>query len=187
MKNINAALLFLFVIGFAGCASKNSINKEQAGKVITDYLIANPEYKTTRFNFGEVKFNSKSEMLDLLKYKALANKGMVAMSLLSAKKKFLSKDSSFVYQIKLTEQASALVLKQSDDKATVKTVNYVLADSKPVDFSMVNSNTAKVTVSLKKENTDFAPFDSEKYENSNFITKTYKLKFDKDEGWKVQN
>ncbi|MBC7418218.1 MAG: hypothetical protein H7325_08700 [Pedobacter sp.] len=187
MKNFNIVLLFISAIGFAGCATKTSINKEEAGKVITSYLTANPEYKTTKFHFGEVKFNSQSEMLDLLKYKALANKGMITLSLLSAKKKFLSKDSSFVYQIKLTEKASSVVLKQSDDKATVKTVNYVLADTKPVDFSMVNSSTAKVIVSLKKENTDFAPFDAEKYENSNFITKTYKLKFDKDEGWKVQN
>lgn len=186
MKNFNVAILFILTIGFAGCAPKTSINKEEAGKVITSYLTANPEYKTTKFDFGEVKFNSESEMLSLLKYKALASKGMVTLSLLSAEKKFLSKDSSFVYQIKLTEKASPLVLKQGDNRATVKTVNYILADSKPVDFSMVNSNTAKVTVSLKKENTDFAPFDPDKYDNSNFITKAYKLKFDKDEGWKVQ-
>ena len=185
MKKINTAIIFIFIIGFAGCAPKTSINKEEAGKVITDYLAGNPEYKTTKFDFGEVKFNSESEMLNLLKYKSLAAKGMVTLSLLSAKKKFLSKDSSFVYQIKLTEKASPFVLKQGDDKATVKTVNYILADSKPVDFSMVNSNTAKVTVSLKKENTDFSPFDPDKYDNSNFITKAYKLKFDKDEGWKV--
>ncbi|MGY3053476.1 hypothetical protein ACVWYG_001676 [Pedobacter sp. UYEF25] len=186
MKNLGTALLFVLVIGFAGCAPKTSINKEEAGKVITEYLAANPEYQTTKFDFGEIKFNSESEMLSLLKYKALAKKGFVTISMLSAKKKFLSKDSSFVYQIKLTDLASPLVLKQSDDKATVKTVNYVLADGKPVDFSMVNSNTAKVTVSLKKENTDFAAFDEGKFENSNFITKSYKLKFDKSEGWKVQ-
>ena len=186
MKNLYSALVLLFVLGFAGCAPKTSINKEEAGKVITDYLVANPEYKTTKFDFGELKFNSESDMLSLLKYKALAKKGLVTVSMLSAKKKFLSKDSSFVYQIRLTDLASPLVLKQSDDKATVKTVNYVLADGKPVDFSMVNSNTAKVTVSLKKENTDFAPFDDGKFENSNFITKSYKLKFDESEGWKVQ-
>jgi hypothetical protein len=103
-----------------------------------------------------------------------------------AKKKFLSKDSSYVYQIKLTDKASPLVLKQDDDKATVKVVEYILSDEKPVDFSQVNSSTAKVTVSLKKVDTDFAPFEKDANANSNFITKTYKLKLSKDEGWKVQ-
>jgi hypothetical protein len=65
-------------------------------------------------------------------------------------------------------------------------VEYVLSDEKPVDFAQVNSSTAKVTVSLKMNTTDFEPFDKEADKNSNFITKTYKLKLSKDEGWKVQ-
>lgn len=186
MKKLIIYILSVIVIGFAGCKTKTTINQDEAGTVITDYLKVNPEYKTTRFNFGEIKFSSKADKEDLTKYKALESKGMVSLSLKEANKKFLSKDSSFVYQITLTEKASPLVLKQDEDKATVKVVEYVLSDEKPVDFSQVNSSTAKVTVSLKKVNTDFAPFDKEASENSNFITKTYKLKLSKDEGWKVQ-
>ncbi|MFC4213511.1 hypothetical protein ACFOWA_20120 [Pedobacter lithocola] len=186
MKKLINYILSLIIIGFAACTPKTTINQEEAGSVITEYLVANPEYKTTRFDFGEIKFSSKNDKLDLAKYKILESKGMVSLALKEASKKFLSKDSSFVYQITLTEKASPLVLKQDEDKATVKVVEYVLSDEKPVDFSQVNSSTAKVTVSLKKVNTDFAPFDKDGSENSNFITKTYKLKLSKDEGWKVQ-
>ncbi|MBC6112519.1 hypothetical protein ACFOG5_12045 [Pedobacter fastidiosus] len=186
MKKLTIYILSLIVIGFAGCKNKTTINQSEAGEVITDYLKANPEYKTTRFNFGEMKFSSTSDKVELGKYRTLENKGLVSINLKEAKKKFLSKDSSFVYQITLTDKASPLVLKQDKDKATVRVVEYLLSDEKPVDFSQVNSSTAKVTVSLKKVNTDFAPFDQDANENSNFITKTYKLKLSKDEGWKVQ-
>jgi hypothetical protein len=107
------------------------------------------------------------------------------MTLQEGKKKFLSKDSSYVYIIKLTDKASDLVLKQDEDKATVKVVLYELASEKPVNFNRVNDNNAKVTVSLKKVNTVFAPFQKNQNDNSDFITKTYRLKQDKEEGWKV--
>lgn len=186
MKKHILYILSFIIVGFAGCKTKTTINQDEAGEVITEYLKANPEYKTARFNFGEIKFNSTNDMFELGKYKSLANKGLVTLSLKEAKKKFLSKDSSFVYQITLTEKASSLVLKQDADKATVRVVEYQLADEKPVDFSQVNSTTAKVTVSLKMVTTDFEPFDKDASKNSNFITKTYKLKLNKDEGWKVQ-
>ena len=186
MKKITIYILSLIIISFAGCKTKVTINQDEAGDVITEYLKANPEYKTIRFKFGEIKFNSTNDLFELGKYKSLASKGLVTLNLKEAKKKFLSKDSSFVYQINLTDKASPLVLKQDADRATVKAVEYVLANEKPVNFEQVNSSTAKVTVSLKMMTTDFEPFDKEANKNSNFITKTYKLKLDKEEGWRVQ-
>lgn len=185
MKNQLFTLLVLFIFAIGGCKNVATINAEEAGDVITDFLKANPEYKTTRFDFGEIKFNSKSEMVLLEKYKTLAEEGYIAMNLQEGKKKFLSKDSSFVYQIKLTEKASDLVLKQEENKANVKAIIYELASDKPVDFNRVNDNNAKVTVSLKKVNTVFAPFQKNNNDNSDFITKTYRLKLNKEEGWKV--
>ncbi|MCX2586390.1 hypothetical protein [Pedobacter sp. MR22-3] len=186
MKKITIYILSLIIIGLAGCKTKVTINQDEAGEVITEYLKANPEYKTIRFKFGEIKFNSTNDLFELGKYKSLASKGLITLNLKQAKKRFLSKDSSFVYQINLTDKASSMVLKQDADRATVKAVEYVLADEKPVNFEQVNSSTAKVTVSLKMITTDFEPFDKEANKNSNFITKTYKLKLDKEEGWRVQ-
>jgi len=185
MKNQTLILLTIFTIAFTSCKDVAKINAEEAGDVITDYLKANQEYKITRFHFGEMKFNSKSEMLTLDKYKKLEEDGYISMTMQDGKKKFLSKDSSFVYIIKLTEKASEYVLKQDDDNANVIVVLYELASEKPVNFNQVNDNNAKVTVSLKKANTVFAPFQKNPEDNSEFITKTYRLKLDKVEGWKV--
>lgn len=185
MKNTYLILLSFVVLAFNSCKNVAEINADEAGEVITDYLKANPEYKTDRFNFGEQKFNSDKDMVELGKYKTLANEGYISLALQEAKKKFLSKDSSFVYMVKLTDKASDLVLKQDEDRATVKVVVYELASEKPVNFNRVNDNSAKVTVSLKKVNTPFAPFQKGADDNSNFITKTYRLKLDKEEGWKV--
>jgi len=185
MKKYSLIFLSLLILAFSACKDVAKINAEEAGTVITDYLKANQEYKTARFNFGEMKFSSDKDMAELRKYRQLANDGYISLTLADAKKKFLSKDSSYTYLIKLTDKASELVLKQDDDKANVKVVTYELASEKPVDFSRVNDNNAKVTVSLKKVNTPFAPFQKSQDQNSDFITKTYRLKLDKTEGWKV--
>lgn len=182
-KSILASLL---IITLFACKNSSTINTDEAGKVIITYLKGNPEYKTTRFNFGELKFNTENEYAELENYRQLAKEGYITLTLLSSKKKFLSKDSSYVYNAKLTQKASDFVLKQETDKATVKAVTYELTDEKPVDFSKVNDATAKVTVSLKKVNTPFAAFQKKPEENSEFLNKTYRLKYDKEEGWKVK-
>lgn len=179
-------LLTLIASTLFACKNTSTINTDEAGKVIITYLKGNPEYKTTRFDFGELKFNNEKEYAELENYRQLAKDGYITLTLLSSKKKFLSKDSSYVYSAKLTQKASEYVLKQDADKATVKAVTYELTEEKPVDFSKVNDATAKVTVSLKKVNTPFAAFQSKPEENSEFLTKTYRLKYDKEEGWKVR-
>ncbi len=172
-------------ITFIACKNTSTINADDAGKVITTYLQGKPEFKTTKFEFGELKFNSEADYKNLVNYQKLANEGYITLTLLSAKKKFLSKDSSYTYSAKLTDLAKEFVLKQSDDRATVKAVTYELTDERPVDFSKVNDANAKVTVSLKKINTPFAAFQKNPQENSEFITKTYRLAFDKEKGWQV--
>lgn len=185
MKNQLLTLFALLVFALGGCKDVATINADEAGKVIVAYLKANPEYHSTKFNFGEIKFNTRNEMLLLEKYRALAEEGYISMELEQGKKKFLSKDSSFVYLVKLSDKASDLVLKLDGNQANVKAVVYELSSEQPVDFNRVNDNAAKVTVSLKKVNTVFAPFQKGKNQNSDFITKTYRLKLNKEEGWKV--
>jgi hypothetical protein len=62
-------------------------------------------------------------------------------------------------------------------------LDYVLDPEKPITLIKGDSKVARVTVSLKKEQNDFAIFLKDKGTTSNFITKTYKLKFKKEEGW----
>ena len=105
------------------------------------------------------------------------------MSLQDQKKKFLSKDSVYVYQVSLTDKSKPYVLKQDASKATLRVLDYVLDPEKPITLIKGDSKVARVTVSLKKEQNDFAVFLKDKGTASNFITKNYKLKFKKEEGW----
>lgn len=186
---MNRSVLFLITtlifLSIGSCKNETIINENEASAVITDYLQSNPEYKTISFNYGEIQFRSRKDQEELRNYQALEEKGYITMTLKEGKKVFLSKDSSYVYLITLTDKSAPFVLKQGKDKATVKAVNYVLDDAKPVDFIKTNNKTAKATVSLKRVNTDFAPFDRARASNSEFITKTYKLKLKKDAGWIV--
>lgn len=180
------SILFIALISFFfACKNETSINQDDASDVITTYLESNPEYKTTTFRFGELKFHSRKDREELNKYKELEEKGLIKMAVDEMKKAFLSKDSIYVYQVTLSDKAAPLVLEQSKGRATVKAVNYILADNKPVNFVKSNDKTAKATVSLKKEPTEFYAFMT-KDSNSDFITKTYKLKFKKDSGWEVE-
>ena len=177
-------IAFISLTIISSCGNKTAINEDDASAVITDYLQSNPEYATTSFEFGEIKFKGKNDADDLVKYKELEDKGLIKMTLQDSKKRFLSKDSTYIYMVELTEKAAPLVLKQNNNKATVKSANYILDDSKPVNFVKVNDKTAKATVSLKKEETDFYTF--QKGDNASvFKTKTYRLKLKKDAGWVV--
>lgn len=183
-----SALVYLaacFAILISSCRDGSSINDSEAFSVVADYLEAKPEYRTINFRFGELKFKGEKDQQDLKKYKQLEEAGLISMSLLEEKKRFLSKDSNYVYLITLTEKAAPLVISQSGDKAKVKSVNYILDDEKPVNFVKVNEKSVKVTLTLKREKTEFYPFDNQKASNSEFITKSYKLRLKKDDGWVV--
>lgn len=186
---MKSKLIYLFIALssalISGCGNETTINDDEAASVIANYLDENPESKTANFSFGEIKFRQIKDQEELNKYKALEESGYITMEVQEQKKVFLSKDSSFVYLIKLTEKSAPFVLEQGNDKAKVKTISYVMDNDKPVDFAKTNDNSAKATVTLMKVETDFYPFDNNKGSNSEFITKTYKLKHKKDEGWHV--
>jgi hypothetical protein len=182
-------LLFFSILAsvcltIGGCGNKTAITEDDASGVIGEYIETHPEYHTASFDFGPIKFKGKRDEDNLALYKDLEDKGLIEMTLQDEHKRFLSKDSTFIYMVTLTEKAAPLVIKQGNNRATVKTATYILDDSKPVSFVKVNDKTAKATVSLKKQETDFAPF--QKTGNaSNFMTKTYRLKLKKNEGWVV--
>lgn len=184
MKQYSFLLYVTIALLISGCGSETTINDDEASAVIEQHLESNPEYETVTFNFGEMKFRSGKDQPELNKYKALEEQGFIKMELNEQKKVFLSKDTSYVYLITLTDKAAPLVIDQGKEKATVKAVNYILNDAKPVNFVKSGNKSAKATVSLKKVGTEFYPF-LNKDSHSEFITKTYKLKLKKDEGWEV--
>lgn len=183
MKKLSLLAFSALFLLIAGCKGGGNLDESTATDVISAHLKANPQYETVRIDVGEVKFKSKNDKADLAKYKGLEEKGLVEMSLEHQKKKFLSKDSVFVYHISLTDKSKPYILKQDDAKATVKALDYVLEDEKPINLIKGDSKVTKVVVSLKKQKNDFAVFLKDKSTTGSFITKTYKLKFKKDSGW----
>lgn len=176
-----SALTFLAL----SCQDQTSINQDDASKVIVNYLDNKPEYKTVTFKFGEIRFHGRKDRDELSKYQSLEKQGFIKMTLDEQKKIFLSKDSTFIYQVSLAGKSAPLVISQGKGKASVIAIKYVLDNKEPVNFIKTGNNSAKVTVSLKKEGTEFYPFMDPGESNSEFITKTYKLKLKKGSGWAV--
>ncbi|PTS98082.1 hypothetical protein DBR11_15730 [Pedobacter sp. HMWF019] len=184
MKTLSAfffasALLFLI----SGCKKGGSIEESTAAEVISNYLQTNPEYESIKLDIGEVKFRGRKDAVALGQYKELKEKGLIVMNLDQQKKRFLSKDSVYVYTVLLTDKSKPYVLKQDASKATIRALDYVLDEEKPVKLIKGDARIARVTVSLKKKANDFTVFLRAKGSPASFLTKTYKLKFRKEEGW----
>lgn len=179
------SLYFLLLILITGCSNNAALDQSSAADLVDTYLKSNPVYETEKIALGELKFKSNSDKEDLAKFKELASKGYVEMQLQEQKKKFLSKDSNYVYLITLTDKSKPFVIKQEQNKATVKVMEYALDEDKPATLDKAGNKTAKVTIMLKKVQNAFTLFYNDKNNGSNFITKTYKLKYNKEAGWVV--
>lgn len=178
-------LYLLCIVFIAACTNNAVLDQDTATDMVTDYLKSNPVYETERLNLGELKFKSKSDKERLAKYQELQDKGFVEMKLQEQKKKFLSKDSSYVYLVTLTDKSKPYILAQEQNKATLKVIEYALDEHKPVSLDKATNRTAKVTVMLKKVKNAFTVFYKDKNMGSSFITKTFKLKYKKESGWAV--
>lgn len=185
MKNLNlltlSTLILLFIAGCKGAAE--NLDESTATDVIETYLKANPVYEEVKMEVGEIRFKSKNDKLALEKYKTLQEKGWLTLDLQDQKKKFLSKDSVFTYKISLTDKSKPYILKQNVSQATLRALDYVMDAEKPITMIKGDSKVARVTVSLKKEPNYFAIWLKDKGTASNYITKSYKLKYKKDSGW----
>ncbi len=178
-------LYLLLLIFITGCGNNAVLEQSTASSLVAAYLKSNPVYELEKIELGEIKFKSATDKEKLAKFKELSSNGYVDMQLQKQKKKFLSKDSSYVYMVTLTDKSKTYILKQEQNKATVKVMEYVLDKDNPATLDKAGNKTAKVTVMLKKEPNAFTVFYKDKNTGSNFITKTYKLKYNKKAGWAV--
>jgi len=178
-------LCFLLLFFVTGCGNNADLGQSTASDLVEKYLKSNPVYETGKIELGEIKFKSKGDKAELAKFKELSDKGYVEMQLQEQKKKFLSRDSVYIYMVTLTDKSKPYVLKQEQNKATLKVMEYAIDEDKPATLDKAGNKTAKVTVMLKKVQNAFTVFYNDKNTGSNFITKTYKLKYNKEAGWAV--
>lgn len=179
-------LVPLFALLLVGCGDKRVVNERVALNEVRYYLENNPVYETVGIDYGEVRFRQPADSALLDAYQHLEQFGYAHLELLKARKRFLSRDSTFTYQVQLTDKAIPYVLDKTDTKATVQTFYYELDESDPVHLETTGRNRAKVTVTLKQRETDFSMFAKKnKSPNATFIKQTFSLRFDEKSGWRV--
>lgn len=170
----------------SACSNKHVLNERIALTEVRYHLENNPVYETVIIDYGEVKFKKSQDSLLLDAYEHLVNYGYATMDLLDERRRFLSRDSTFTYNIRLTDKAIPYVLEQSADKITVKTYDFILVESDPIHLEQSGKNRAKVTVTLKQQETDFAMFaEKNRKSNASFIKRTYNMRFDDASGWRI--
>lgn len=183
---VRLSIICCSIAALLACGSEKSISERIALAEVAHYLESNPVYETADIEYGEVKFAQKSDAEALVSYENLEKGGYVTLELLKERKRFLSKDSTFVYLIKLTDKSIPFVLEKTDKKATVKTFEYTLDDAGGVHIEQTGKNRAKATVTLTKKETDFADFAKKGADNNaSFTKKTYSLRFNGELGWEV--
>src|SRR3546814_929230 len=130
---------------FGACGSEKSISERVALGEIGFFIESNPVYETVEIDYGEVKFRQKADTDLLTAYEALEKSGYVTMELLKERKRFLSKDSTFVYLIKLTDKSIPFVLEKTDKWAKVKTTVYALDEAGGAHIEQTGKTRAKTT------------------------------------------
>ncbi len=184
--SIRLPIMLCLAAMFVACGSDKSISERVALGEVGFYLESNPVYETAEIDYGEVKFRQAPDAELLEAYEALEKNGYVTMELLKERKRFLSKDSTFVYLIKLTDKSIPLVLEKTEKRAKVKTATYALDEEGGAHIEQTGKNRAKATVTLSKSETDFADFAKKGADNNaSFIKKTYSLRFNSETGWGV--
>ena len=179
-------ITFVFLVtGLSSCGDKAKLSDSTAREAVEMYLNSNPIFETTGLEIGEVKFKLKKEEKKLQAYKELAYKGYIDLQLSKQKKKFLSKDSIYVYEIRVTDKTKPFVLTQKKDQIEVKAFEYQLDDKEKPRIEVSGKKAGNATVLLKKINTDFAVLTQDKNPHSSFVTRTFKLRYKKEEGWVV--
>ena len=178
-------LMPLLAIFFLQSCSEKNLSESRAMNQVEAYLSANPMYETADIAYGEVKFRAKADAGLLKAYKKLNSLGYIEMAMEQERKRFLSKDSTYVYIVKFTDKSIPFVLEKGAKKAKVKTYYYELDKSIPAHIEQKGKNKAVAVMSLKKQQTDFYEFSKDKNPHATFIKRDFSLKFDKNEGWVV--
>ncbi len=186
-KNIALSFSFLFMVATITSCSEKDLTTSSALRSIESYLEYKPQYESTTIQLGETKLKTQKDTDLIAAYKDLETTGLLALETKDLKKKWLSKDSIWNVNLKLTDLAAPYVIDQKNNKVTVKSFEYLVNKEKPIEIHNKNKKSASITVMLSKQPTPFAVLAKDKNPNTNFITKKFKLKFSEEMGWEVAN
>lgn len=187
LKNTALRFSFLFMAATVISCSEKDLTTSSALRSIESYLDYKPQYETTTLQLGETKLKTLKDADLIATYKDLETTGLLTLETKDIKKKWLSKDSIWNVNLKLTDLAAPYVIEQKNNKVTVKSFEYLVNKEKPIEIHNKNKKSASITVMLSKQPTPFAVLAKDKTPNTNFITKKFKLKYSEEMGWEVAN
>ena len=102
----------------------------------------------------------------------------ISIEELKVKKKWLSNDSVWVVNIKCTDKALPFITELKENRAKVKTIEYILTEE--IQIEQKNEKVATIVATLQKKETPFG-FLSKKTNLQDYIQKKFKAKYQEKE------
>lgn len=175
----------LSLILLISCDSKENLDSSKAQQLIEFYLEEKPMFEVGKFDTDEQRFISSKNEKILAVINELVDNGFVTIDGEKSRKKWFSKDSVFIITPTLTKKAIPYVVEQNKNYSTVKTIIYSLYEEKEIQIEKNGDKSATCIAVLAKGKTPFYAFGKDNNPKSEFITRKFKLKFDKELGWEV--
>lgn len=176
--------LLLPVMILMACSSE-SLSVRDAKGLIDTYTEKNQVFESTTIDLGERKLRIKKDEAEITALKSLESEGLVSMDTSEKYKKFLSKDSVMVVNIRLNAAAAPYVINQKKNRAEVMSYVFELQSDADVSLKLSGKRKATATAKLIKKPTPFAVIGKDKNPNTAFINRDFTLKYKEDSGWYV--
>nr|WP_314803825.1 hypothetical protein [uncultured Capnocytophaga sp.] len=169
--------ILVFCLILVAC-SDGKLSSSRAKELIEDSLEAKPLYETAHFSLGEVKYRTQKDGDKIKQLKKLEEDDYISIEELKVKKKWLSNDSVWVVNIKCTDKALPFITELKENRAKVKTIEYILTEE--IQIEQKNEKVATIIATLQKKETPFG-FLSKKNNLQDYIQKKFKAKYQEKE------
>ncbi|MDO5655998.1 MAG: hypothetical protein Q4G27_07665 [Flavobacteriaceae bacterium] len=179
--------ILILITGFSliSCKDSDQLSSRDASKLVEEYISKNPLYETGDFSTSQMRLRSEKDADLITEIRNLESENYIEIVDSKSRKKWFSKDSVMVITPVLTTKSTPFVVKQANKKTEVKTLDYRLEPKQNINFERKSKNSAVFNVVLLKEKTPFYSFGKDKHPNSEFITKKFKARYSKENGWEL--
>ena len=170
-------ILLAAFLSLAAC-SDGKLTPSQAKDLVEESLEGKPLYETAYITLGEVKLRTQKDGEKIKQIKRLEDEDYLSLEEIKMKKKWLSNDSVWVVNIKCTDKALPFITELKENRAKVKTIEYILTEE--IQIEQKNEKVATIIATLQKKETPFG-FLSKKNNVQDYIQKKFKAKYQEKE------
>ena len=170
-------ILLVAFLSLTAC-SDGKLTPSQAKDLVEESLEGKPLYETAYITLGEVKLRTQKDGEKIKQIKRLEDEDYLSLEEIKMKKKWLSNDSVWVVNIKCTDKALPFITELKENRAKVKTIEYILTEE--IQIEQKNEKVATIIATLQKKETPFG-FLSKKNNVQDYIQKKFKAKYQEKE------